>query len=193
MTATTLHDLAVNTGVAPRSVRKLPFSPRTALMVGGAILLAGAGAVYLAAPKGEVATDAAYVQADSSTVAPKIKGLIAEVLVKDNQAVKRGDPLVRIDPEEFDAHVAAASADLQRAQAAVLASQAALTSLGAEGALAASNTRSAQTSIRAADAQSDQASSRPPPSPHPRPPTVPVLNWKSAATRPASPKPSAPA
>jgi membrane fusion protein (multidrug efflux system) len=157
MTATTLHDLAVNTGVAPRSVRKLPFSPRTALMVGGAILLAGAGAVYLAAPKGEVATDAAYVQADSSTVAPKIKGLIAEVLVKDNQAVKRGDPLVRIDPEEFDAHVAAASADLQRAQAAVLASQAALTSLGAEGALAASNTRSAQTSIRAADAQSDQA------------------------------------
>jgi membrane fusion protein (multidrug efflux system) len=157
MTATTLHDLAVNTGVAPRSVRKLPFSPRTALMVGGAILLAGAGAVYLAAPKGEVATDAAYVQADSSTVAPKIKGLIAEVLVKDNQAVKRGDPLVRIDPEEFDAHVAAASADLQRAQAAGLASQAALTSLGAEGALAASNTRSAQTSIRAADAQSDQA------------------------------------
>jgi membrane fusion protein (multidrug efflux system) len=157
MTATTLHDLAVNTGAAPRPARKAPFSPRTALMVGAAIVVAGAGAAYLGAPKGDVATDAAYIQADSSTVAPKVKGLIAEVLVRDNQPVKRGDPLVRIDPEEFDAHVAAAAADLQKAEAAVLASQAALTSLGAEGALAASNTRSAQTSIRAADAQSDQA------------------------------------
>jgi membrane fusion protein (multidrug efflux system) len=157
MTATTLHDLAVNTGAAPRPARKAPFSPRAALMVGAAIVVAGAGAAYLGAPKGDVATDAAYIQADSSTVAPKVKGLIAEVLVRDNQPVKRGDPLVRIDPEEFDAHVAAAAADLQKAEAAVLASQAALTSLGAEGALAASNTRSAQTSIRAADAQSDQA------------------------------------
>jgi membrane fusion protein (multidrug efflux system) len=157
MTATTLHDLAVNVGVTARPARKLPFSPRTALAVGIAVLAAGAGAAYLAAPKAEVATDAAYLQADSSTIAPKVKGLVAEVLVRDNQPVKRGDPLIRIDPEEFDAHVAAASADLQKAQAAVLASQAALTSLTAEEALAAATTRSAQTSIRAADAQSEQA------------------------------------
>ncbi len=90
-------------------------------------------------------------------VAPKVRGLVADVLVAHNQPVKRGDPLVRIDPEEFDARVASASADLQNAQASVQAATAALTSLDAEEQLAASNVRAAQTSIRSADAQSERA------------------------------------
>ena len=139
--------------------RGLPFSPRTALMVGGAVALAVAGGVYLAAPKAVVSTDAAYVQADSSTIAPKVRGLVSEVLVAHNQTVKRGDPLMRIDPEEFDARVASAGADLQDAQASVEAARAALIALDAEEQLAASNIRAAQTSIRAADAQNVQAQS----------------------------------
>ena len=136
---------------------RLPFSRRTGLSVGAAVAVAALGAAYIAAPKGAEATDAAYVQADSSVVAPKVRGLVADVLVAHNQSVRRGDPLVRIDPEEFDARVASASADLQNAQAAVEAAKAALTSLGAEEQLAASNVRAAQTSIRSADAQSDRA------------------------------------
>lgn len=134
-----------------------PFSGRTALMVGGAVVLAMAGGVYLSAPKATVSTDAAYVQADSSTIAPKVRGLVSEVLVAHNQTVKRGDPLVRIDPEEFDARVASANADLRDAQAAVESARAALVSLNAEEQLAASNIRAAQTSIHAADAQNVQA------------------------------------
>jgi membrane fusion protein (multidrug efflux system) len=142
---------------AARTKKGLPFSPRTALMVGGAVVLAVAGGIYLSAPKATVSTDAAYVQADSSTIAPKVRGLVSEVLVAHNQTVRRGDPLVRVDPEEFDARVASANADLGDAQARVEAARAALVSLDAEEQLAASTVRAAQTSIRAADAQNVQA------------------------------------
>jgi membrane fusion protein (multidrug efflux system) len=147
-------------GAASQSAGKpsrLPFAPRTALVVGAAIVLAVGGAVYLSSPKASVSTDAAYVQADSSTIAPKIRGLVAQVLVEHNQAVKRGDPLVRIDPEEFDARVASAQANLQNARATVEAAQAAFVALDAEERLAAANVVAAQTNIRAADAQSTRA------------------------------------
>jgi membrane fusion protein (multidrug efflux system) len=64
---------------------------------------------------------------------------------------------VQIDPEEFDAKVASAQADLQNAEANVQAANAALISLNAEQNLAAANVRAAQTSIISADAQSTRA------------------------------------
>ena len=152
---------ALPPGVAVAPPRKAgfkpPFSRKTALAVGGAVVLAAAGAGYIAMPKASVSTDAAYLEADSSVVAPRVKGLVAEVLVRHNQAVRRGDPLVRIDPEEFDARVASAAADLQNAQALVQAAQAALAALAPEEQLAASNVRAAAAVIRSADAQSDRA------------------------------------
>lgn len=41
------------------------------------------------------------VRADVVAVAPDVSGLVTEVLVGDNQLVKRGDVLFRIDPERF--------------------------------------------------------------------------------------------
>jgi membrane fusion protein (multidrug efflux system) len=157
-TATLERPIVGAPAAEPASRRpKLPFSRRTLFSVGAAVAVAVGGGAYIAAPKARVSTDAAYVQADSSVVAPKVKGLVAEVLVAHNQPVRRGQPLVAIDPEEFDARVAAASADLQDAQASEAAARAALVSLAAEERLAAANIRAAQTSIRAADAQSDRA------------------------------------
>jgi membrane fusion protein (multidrug efflux system) len=141
-------------GATPVKTKKPPFASRKAMLaVGAAVVLAAGGAAWIAAPKASESTDAAYLQADSSVVAPKVRGLIAEVMVQHNQIVKRGDPLVRIDPEEFDARVASASADLQNAQASVQSARAALLSLNAEEQLAAANVRAAQTLIRSADAQ----------------------------------------
>jgi membrane fusion protein (multidrug efflux system) len=140
---------------APRP--KLPFSRRTAVSVGVAAAAALGGAAYIAAPKAAVSTDAAYVEADSSVVAPKVRGLVAKVLVEHNQPVRRGQPLVAIDPEEFDARVAAARADLLNAQATAAAARAALVTLAAEERLAAANVRAAETQIRGADAQSERA------------------------------------
>ncbi|NBW13785.1 MAG: HlyD family secretion protein [Caulobacteraceae bacterium] len=152
MTATTPDAVAV-----PARKAGLPFSKRTLIMVSAAVVVALGGATLILMPRNTVSTEAAYVQADSSSVAPRVRGLIAEVLVAHNQAVRKGDPLVRIDPEEFDARVAAAEADLADAEAALLAAHAALTSLGADEALAAANIRSARTSIASADAQNARA------------------------------------
>jgi membrane fusion protein (multidrug efflux system) len=82
---------------------------------------------------------------------------VADVLVRHNQPVKRGEPLIRIDPEEFDAKAAAAAADLETARASVESAKAALFSLRAEEELAASNVRAAATTIRSFDAQSERA------------------------------------
>ncbi|KQV58403.1 MULTISPECIES: HlyD family secretion protein [unclassified Caulobacter] len=157
MTDATFEDAS---GVATKQTvkaRKAPFSRKTVLAVGGALVVAAGGAALIAMPKGSVSTDAAYVQADSSSVAPKVRGLVAQVLVGHNQTVKRGDALVRIDPEEFDARVASAEADIANAEAAAASARAALISLDAEQRLAGSNIRAAQTAIAAADAENVRA------------------------------------
>src|ERR1700720_2300804 len=41
------------------------------------------------------------VRADVVTIAPDVSGLVADVRVHDNQSVKRGDVLFRIDPDRF--------------------------------------------------------------------------------------------
>ena len=144
-------------GAKPIQPKKPLASKKAVLAVSAAALLGVAGAVWIAMPKSAESTDAAYVQADSAVVAPRIKGQVAEVLVRHNQAVHRGDPLVRIDPEEFDARVAAAAAELANAEAAVGSARAALLQLGAEQALAAANVRAAQTLIASTDAQDAKA------------------------------------
>ena len=136
--------------------RKRPRRALPALAL--AITVALAGIAWIAAPKSSESTDAAYVQADSVIIAPRVRGTIARILVRHDQSVRRGDPLVQIDPEEFDARVASARADLLNAQASEDQARAALVSLVAEERLAASNVRAAQTLIAAADAESATAS-----------------------------------
>jgi membrane fusion protein (multidrug efflux system) len=147
-------------GTPATAAAALPRTPwsRKPLLVGAvALVIALAGAWWIAAPKRSVSTDNAYLQADSSVVAPKVRGLVAAVLVQHDQRVHRGDPLLRIDAEEFDARVASATANLQSARASVAAAKAALIALDAQERLAGSNMRAAQTSIRSSDAQQKQA------------------------------------
>jgi membrane fusion protein (multidrug efflux system) len=146
----------MSTDTAPAMSRGR-WSRRPLVVAAVAAVIAIAGVLYIAAPARSVSTDNAYLQADSSIVAPKVRGLVAAVLVQHNQYVHRGDPLVRIDAEEFDARVASAGAQLQNAQSSVAAARAALISLDAQERLAASNVRAAQTSIRSSDAEQAQA------------------------------------
>jgi membrane fusion protein (multidrug efflux system) len=127
------------------------------MALGAAAVLAAAGAAVIFAPATSVRTDDAYVSADVTTIAPRVRGLVAQVLVKDNQAVHAGDPLVKIDAEEFDARVATARAELADAEAGIAAARAALGSLGYEERLAGSNVQAASTAIRGAQAQSERA------------------------------------
>jgi membrane fusion protein (multidrug efflux system) len=141
----------------PPAKAKAGLPKRAMIAVAVAALAGAAGVWWILSAKGAVSTDAAYVQVDKTTVAPKVRGLVSQVLVRDNQVVKAGDPLVRLDPEEYNARAASAQADLASAHAAVLAAQAALGSLSAEEALASSNVREARTAIAAADAQQRRA------------------------------------
>src|SRR4029453_2679347 len=50
-----------------------------------------------------VSTGDADVEGTSSPVSAKVAGHIVELFVQDNQAVKRGDVLLRVDPRDFQA------------------------------------------------------------------------------------------
>lgn len=64
-----------------------------------------------------VKTDNAYVVGHLHQVSPQIDGQVREVLVQDNQTVKAGDALVRLDSAEFQIAVEKAKAGLAQAQA----------------------------------------------------------------------------
>ena len=74
----------------------------------------------------EVSTDDAYIKADNTTIAPKVSGYIAAVLVGDNESVKAGQVLARIDNRDYEVALEQAKADVAAAKAAVSTKQAAL-------------------------------------------------------------------
>src|SRR5215472_386841 len=71
-----------------------------------------------------VSTDDAYVKADNTTIAPKVSGYLREVLVGDNEHVKAGQVLARIDERDFKVALDQAQADVAAAQATVASKQA---------------------------------------------------------------------
>jgi membrane fusion protein (multidrug efflux system) len=104
------------------------FAKRLGLVV--ALLVGTAGGAYYGydywtTGRYLVSTDDAYVKTDSTIVAPKVSGYVAEVAVEDNQAVKTGDVLARIDDRDF-------RAALDQARADVTAAEASIHNLGAE-------------------------------------------------------------
>ncbi|KQV83210.1 HlyD family secretion protein [Rhizobium sp. Root1220] len=90
-----------------------------------AVLLAGAaygvhfGHNYWTVGRFIESTDDAYVKADYTTVAPKVAGYIKEVLVNDNDVVKAGQVIARIDDRDFQAASNQAKADVKAAEAAI--------------------------------------------------------------------------
>jgi membrane fusion protein (multidrug efflux system) len=95
---------------------------RVALALAAAVGVAAAadlGYGYLTIGRYLETTDDAYVKADSTIIAPKISGYISEVLVADNEPVKAGQLLARIDDRDFKAALDQARADVAAADAAV--------------------------------------------------------------------------
>ncbi|MBY5378739.1 HlyD family secretion protein (plasmid) [Rhizobium leguminosarum] len=103
---------------------------RSLLLGATALVLIAAGAYYghdyWTVGRFHISTDDAYVKADNSTIAPKVSGYLAEVLVMDNETVKAGQPLARIDDRDFRTALDQAKADVAAAKATVNAKQASL-------------------------------------------------------------------
>ncbi len=101
---------------APRSRRPM----RRLLLIGG--LAAGLAVVsiygwhYWTTGRFEVSTDDAYVKADSTIIAPKVGGYLREVFVHDNQAVKAGQVLAKIDDRDYAVALDQARADVAAEQ-----------------------------------------------------------------------------
>jgi membrane fusion protein (multidrug efflux system) len=108
----------------PRRFRQL-------LLVGAGLLaLSGAGYFgwdYWTVGRFHVSTDDAYVKADNTTIAPKVSGYLSAVLVDDNEQVKAGQALARIDDRDYRVALDQSKADLDAANAAFATKQAQLT------------------------------------------------------------------
>jgi membrane fusion protein (multidrug efflux system) len=74
--------------------------------------------------KHHATTDDAQLDGNINPVLPRVGGYVQEVLVADNQPVKPGDVLVRIDPADLQAKVDQEQAALLNAEAAVAVAQA---------------------------------------------------------------------
>jgi membrane fusion protein (multidrug efflux system) len=95
---------------------------RGALAVVAAFGVAGAvhfGYDYWTVGRYLESTDDAYVKADSTIISPRVSGYIAKVLVGDNQSVKAGQVLARIDDRDFRTALDQAHAEVVAAEATV--------------------------------------------------------------------------
>jgi len=81
-----------------------------------AIIVATAGWAWFRS-SGEASTDNAYIRGDVTSLAPKVGGYVTDVEVDDNQPVRAGDVLFRIDDRDHRARLANADANIAAAQA----------------------------------------------------------------------------
>ena len=95
-------------------------------------------------------TDDAYVGADVTVISAKVPGYISEVAVQDNQFVKAGDLLARIDVRDYQAALA-------KADGAVAAQRATLVNLDATEQLQQAMINQAKAQLDATDAESQRA------------------------------------
>jgi membrane fusion protein, multidrug efflux system len=96
-------------GLANPKMKKL-------LVGGGAVLLAVVAGLFFYFHNRE-STDDAQVAGHITPIASKIYGRVAEVLVKDNEEVKAGQVLVKIDPRDYQTALDQAKAQLSLAEA----------------------------------------------------------------------------
>jgi len=82
-----------------------------------AAVLAAGGIAYWIHASGYESTDDATIESHALPISSKVPGQILNVLVDDNQHVKKGDLLVRIDPKDYQVRLDQAKAGLDAARA----------------------------------------------------------------------------
>ncbi|MGJ4915200.1 HlyD family secretion protein [Bradyrhizobium oligotrophicum] len=98
-------------------IRRHPLGAALGLVL---LLAVGAGGyVYYDAAGHYETTDDAFIAARQFSIAPKVSGYITAVPVTDNQHVKAGDVIARIDDRDYKTALAQADAQVKSAQAAI--------------------------------------------------------------------------
>ena len=124
-------------------------SGAAALLLAALVFIASAYALFGAASAR--GTDNAYVRGDVTPVSTKVSGLLAEVLVTDNQQVRAGEVLFRIDDRDYRARA-------DQAVAALAARRAAIVRLERSLSLQQSSIIEARAAVRSVDAEAERSS-----------------------------------
>ena len=142
-----------DTALAPsRTVRKVRHTlGRLAVVAAAALLTAGIAAYgyrWWSETRFHETTDDAYVGGNVTTIAPHVPGFIQRILATDNELVRAGQPLIELDPRDYQAA-------LGHAQAVSDQREAALASLDAQTKLQSTRIAEAQAELasRIAEAQ----------------------------------------
>jgi membrane fusion protein, multidrug efflux system len=103
---------------ASRSLR-----PNSVLLAGGTVILFAAAGIfghdYWVSGRFCISTDDAYVQADNVIISPQVSGYISAVPVADNQQVKAGQVLARIDDRDYRVALASTQANVAAPTASI--------------------------------------------------------------------------
>ena len=132
---------------------------RIGLLV-AAVVIVVAGAVwfthYWTVGRYMVSTDDAFLQADQVQVSSKIAGYVEAVLVRDNEQVKVGQPLVRISRQDTGAAAEQAKAQVEQGRATVLQIDAQIRQQRAQIAAADAQVAGARSTLKNAQIQVDR-------------------------------------
>jgi membrane fusion protein (multidrug efflux system) len=130
---------------------------RRPLVIGVLVLLAlaaiGGGVLWWLNARHWESTDDAFIDAHMVQVAPQVAGRVLRVLVDDNQLVKAGEPLVEIDPADFQAK-------LDQAVANEASAAGSLAQAKAQANAALANVEEARAQVGVAEANATNASSQ---------------------------------
>jgi membrane fusion protein, multidrug efflux system len=110
-----LTDVSSSQSVVP-SPRRVKDRLRRPLMAGVPLLFAICGGVLYFIDEPYVSTDDAFVRAAKVTINARVPGQVVEIRVRDNQRVRLGEVLFRIDPEPYQIAVDQAEARLGSAR-----------------------------------------------------------------------------
>jgi membrane fusion protein (multidrug efflux system) len=134
------------------------------IFIGIGAVLVIAGVSYWAYERQFEDTDDAQIDADISSISPRVTGTITAVDVIENQRVKQGDLLAEIDPKDLEVAVALAKAQVAEAEAQLRVEDPSVfiteTSNKASVASSFSDTSSAEAAVSQAKKQVDQVTAQ---------------------------------
>ena len=106
----------VDEGVAVKKSKRAPKARRWGLMLAVPLLIAAVGLYFYLISGKTVGTDKAYVKQDIVSVSTQVNGPVSEVFVRENERVKFGQPLYRVDPAPTEVALLQAEAQLSAAE-----------------------------------------------------------------------------
>jgi membrane fusion protein (multidrug efflux system) len=144
---------------APQPSRLTPKRRRAAIIIlgGGAVVAAAAALGYWIHARSRESTDDAWIEGNIVTIAPRVGGTVAEVLVEDQQVVDAGAVLLKVDPADYEVALRKAEAEAADASATAAAARARgpITTAPATGQLAV-----ARAGVAAAQREAEAAGAR---------------------------------